>query len=246
MKRLAATVFIEGNRSFTTLSFRNHVYTGDPTNLVRVLNEMEADETEIVQRTFPDEQGLDLLRQISRQAFMPLTYMGGIESSEQATRIARIGFEKIGLSSAALKRPKLIDEVAAMLGASSTVLNLTYRESHDLQRAVVDWRSGKVIADMLSCVKALSSSNFGELKITNISRNGTFASPDLETIKSVSQAIPRPLTYEGGVSSVADITRAWEAGASCVSISSFLSLRSNLRSPLLLYPAIPYDQKRHA
>lgn len=244
MKRLAASIFIDGPKAYTTREFKNFRYVGEPVNLVRVLNEMEADETEVVQRSFPDEDGLRLLAQISRQAFMPLTYTGGISSEGQAEQIARIGFEKIGVNSCVHDRPQVLDEIAKRLGASSTILGLTYREIDGVPM-VVDWKTFEVKGSLEEVLLQHQNRQFGELKLTNISKDGTFTGADVRAIQTAITFTSAPITYAGGIGSVSDILAAWEVGASCVSIGSFLSLRSALKSPLILYPEISYAQRTH-
>lgn len=243
MRRLAASLIVgEGGRSFTTKNFQNERYTGDPVNLVRILNELDADETEIISRASPSSTAPGLLAAISKQAFMPLTYFGGVRSAEDALYVARLGYEKIGVDGGAQDDPKLVEQMAEVLGASSTVLNITYVEQ-DGANLVVDWRKKTVLGKLAEWLTRVSLSPFGELRLANLSRDGTFLGPDLHVIEQAATKVNVPVTYAGGISSVGDVKSAWSAGAKCVSASSFISLRSKLLAPMILYPSIPFKER---
>ena len=46
-----------------------------------------------------EERGIELIEEFAGECFMPLTYGGGIKTLEQASRIFRLGVEKICLNS---------------------------------------------------------------------------------------------------------------------------------------------------
>ena len=65
-----------------TIKYRSENYLGDPINAIRIFNEKEVDEIYIQDirasrnRSAPD---FELIRDIASEAFMPLTYGGGIK-----------------------------------------------------------------------------------------------------------------------------------------------------------------------
>ncbi len=54
--------------------------------------------------------------------FVPFTIGGGIRSVEDAQAVLDAGADKVSVNSAALARPELIDELAAVFGAQCVVL----------------------------------------------------------------------------------------------------------------------------
>ncbi len=52
--------------------------------------------------------------------------------------------------------------------------------------------------------------------VTSVDRDGTLAGPDLALLREVVGATPRPVTYSGGVGSLADLRAVAGAGAAAV------------------------------
>ena len=63
-----------------------------------------------------------LARDTADDVFVPFTIGGGIRSVEDAQAVLDAGADKVSVNSAALARPELIDELAAVFGAQCVVL----------------------------------------------------------------------------------------------------------------------------
>lgn len=64
----------------------------------------------------------DVVARVARQISIPLTVGGGIRTVEDIHRVLMAGADKVGINSAALKRPELISEAAARFGSQCVVL----------------------------------------------------------------------------------------------------------------------------
>ena len=104
-----------GGELFKTRRFKDPQYLGDPINAVKIFNDLECDELIVVdiRATLEGrEPDYALIEEFASEAFMPLTYGGGIKSVEQIRRILSIGIEKVVISTAAADG-KLIAAAAA-------------------------------------------------------------------------------------------------------------------------------------
>ena len=123
--RIIPCLLVHDKGLVKTVKFKDPVYVGDPINAVRIFNEKESDELMIididatVQNREPDFKMIENLASVCR---MPLCYGGGIKTVEQATRIFKLGVEKIALSSAAIENPKLVSDIAKEVGNQSVVV----------------------------------------------------------------------------------------------------------------------------
>ena len=91
--------------------FRWHDYVGDPINSVTIFNDKEVDELTIldISKTRKNSKlDLEFLSQITSQAFMPLSYGGGVKSEFCAEALVKIGFEKIIIGTAFYRDRKLL------------------------------------------------------------------------------------------------------------------------------------------
>jgi cyclase len=69
-----------------------------------------------------------------------------------------------------------------------------------------------------------------------VDRDGTLTGPDLELIREASSVLSVPLIAVGGVSSLADIKAAVDAGASAVAAGAFFVFHGPHRAVLITYP----------
>ena len=98
-----------------TVRFKKPGYIGDFINTVRIFNELEVDELCFlsIRASQKDEQpNFEILSQIASECFMPLSYGGGIKDFETASRIFKMGFEKIVLNSVVFEKPELVTQLA--------------------------------------------------------------------------------------------------------------------------------------
>ena len=61
----------------------------------------------------------EILRQTTREVFVPITAGGGVRSVSDAAKLLASGADKIALNSGALQRPKLISELAENLAVNA-------------------------------------------------------------------------------------------------------------------------------
>jgi cyclase len=81
-----------------TTKFNSPRYLGDPINTVRIFNGKGVDELCILDiKATTDRRGpdFDYLKDIASEAFMPLSYGGGITCLSEIEKLFYIGYEKI-------------------------------------------------------------------------------------------------------------------------------------------------------
>ena len=109
--RLIPCMLLNHGDLVKTVRFREPNYLGDPINAMKIFNEKCVDEL-CVQDISASKEGrgpdFDLLRDMAEEAFMPLSYGGGITTVEEAARLFHIGFEKVILNTAFFENPELI------------------------------------------------------------------------------------------------------------------------------------------
>ena len=101
-------------------------YVGDPINAINIFNNYFTDEIIIldIEASINNKINYKLLKDLSSEAFTPLSYGGGIKTIKQAEQIINLGFEKIILNSACFENFNLIYECQKNLGAQSVIISL--------------------------------------------------------------------------------------------------------------------------
>ena len=126
--RLIPCLLITGMRDLVkTIKFKNPRYLGDPINAVKIFNEKGVDELCILDITASSEKRgpqMDYIRDVASEAFMPLSYGGGITSLEEIQQIFHMGYEKVVLNTAFYREPGLITKAAHYAGSQSIVVSI--------------------------------------------------------------------------------------------------------------------------
>jgi cyclase len=225
-----------------TTRFKDPRYVGDPLNVIRIFNDKEVDELLLLDISATKERrdpNYDLIEQCAGECFMPLAYGGGIRSLEQARRIFHLGVEKLCLQTAAIEDPNLITTLSDTFGAQSIIVSLDVKRNWIGKPVATLTSAAKPIAGpWLDILRNLVAKGAGEVLFTAVDKDGTLSGPDLDLIRAAGAAVDVPLIALGGVSSLADIKSAVEAGASAVAAGAYFVFHGPHRAVLITYP--PY------
>ena len=222
------------------VKFQGDKYIGDPINAVRIFNEKQVDELvicDIDASVKGTGVNYTLIEEIASEAFMPVGYGGGVASADEARRITSIGIEKVVLNTAAVERPETITEISDALGASSTVVSVDAKKKLTGGWDTFIRRGGKKTG-MTPAEAALRAQELGagEILVSSIDRESTFAGYDLKLLESVAEAVTVPIIALGGAGGYADFSPALATGASAVAAGSMFVLNGKHRAVLISYP----------
>lgn len=237
--RIAPCLLIERGDLINTRRFKPWKYVGDPVNAVKIFNEKQVDELilfdiEASVSGFPPN--FELLAEISAEARMPLCYGGGIRDVATAVRLTSMGFEKISLSSAALERPELVEEIANEIGRQSVVVTLDINRDLVGGYRLYTHRGQKLQKMPLMDALSIFGEMAGEIAINSIHRNGTSEGYDLNLASQVRRATRLPLTFSGGAGSIEHLELLIaEVGTCAAAAGTFFVLNGKYHAVLLSY-----------
>jgi len=242
--RVIPTLLLRRESLVKTVQFGKFSYIGDPTNTVRIFNEVEVDELAFLDITATldgREPGLRLLAEIADECFMPLAYGGGITTFEQARAILLAGFEKVIVNSAAVEDPTLIGRLADHFGSQAVIVSIDVRRERGPGGRVSVWtRSGTrdTGLDPVAWAQEVQRRGAGEILLTSIDREGTWSGYDLPLVRSVTAAVDIPLIASGGAGSLADIGAVVrDAGASAAGVGSMVVFQKQGMGVLVNFPS---------
>ena len=112
-KRIIPCLDIRNGRVVKGVNFKGVQDVEDPVALARRYNDAGADELVFYDITASVEgRGLftDVLRDVARQIFIPLTVGGAINTLEDFDRVLKAGADKVSVNSGAIKDPALIGD----------------------------------------------------------------------------------------------------------------------------------------
>jgi cyclase len=239
----AIPVLLINNKDLVkSVKFKNYKYVGDPINAVKIFNEKEVDEICILDITaYKSNKGpnFDQIGEIVSEAFMPLSYGGGIRNVEDAKRLFYLGIEKIIVNREFHIQPSIITEISKIFGIQSIAVSIDYKTSL-FGKPYVYIENGKKSIGKTPLQTAILAEKYGagEVILNNIDRDGTYNGYDLVTLKEVVNNINIPTVILGGASNIDDFRKAIQVGASAVAAGSMFVFQRPNQAVLISYTNI--------
>lgn len=224
--RVIPCLDVAAGRVVKGVNFLNLRDAGDPIELARTYYEQGADEITFldVKATVDNRETMfDLVQATAEQVFIPLTVGGGVRTVDDVARLLAHGADKIGVNSAAIRRPALIGEIADRFGAQVCVLSLDVtRDAAAPSGFVVTTHGGRerTEIDAIAWAQEAIERGAGELLVNSIDADGTKAGFDLELIRAVAAVSTVPVIASGGAGALEHFAPAVTAGAHAVLAAS--------------------------
>jgi cyclase len=221
--RVIPCLDVAAGRVVKGVNFLNLRDAGDPVELARKYYEQGADEITFldVKATVDNRDTMfETVKQTAEQVFIPLTVGGGVRSTEDVAKLLGHGADKVGVNSAAIARPALIDEIADRFGAQVLVLSLDVKRSGG--RFVVTTHGGREETDLdaLDWAREAIERGAGELLVNSIDADGTKEGFDLELVGAMREISRVPVIASGGAGALPHFAPAVAAGADAVLAAS--------------------------
>ena len=240
--RIIPSLLLQEGGLVKTQKFDKPRYLGAPVNAVKIFNNKGVDELCILDISAPrtgGEPDYDLLHDIATEAFMPLSYGGGVHSLEQIQRLFAIGYEKVILNTALVETPDLIREAVAYAGSQSIVASIDVK-TDVLGRSFCYIRGGreKTAFSPVRLARRAQELGTGEILLGSINRDGQMKGYDLSLVRSVADAVSIPVIASGGCGSMEDLQAVLEEGhAHAAAAGSFVVYYGRNRAILITAPS---------
>lgn len=239
--RVIPVLTIDGENLVKTTQFKKPRYLGDPINAVKIFNGKSVDELCVLDITASkNNKGpqFDLLKDIAVEAFMPLSYGGGIHTMDQIKTLFKIGYEKVIINSSFIENPKLIREASIFAGSQSVVVSIDVKRNV-FGKPVAYIKDGMKKCDESPVELAMKAEKYGagELIINSIDHDGMMDGYDLDLIKEISQAVSIPVVACGGAKHVSDFKLALDHGAHGVAAGSLFVYYGPKKAVLITAPS---------
>ncbi|HHU63007.1 MAG TPA: imidazole glycerol phosphate synthase subunit HisF [Clostridiales bacterium] len=202
IKRVIPCLDVNKGRVVKGVKFENLKDAGDPVEIASHYNRVGADELVFLDITASAEGRdimTDVVRRTAREVSIPLTVGGGIRTVEDVENILEVGAQKISINSAALKRPRLITEIAEKFGSQCVVVAIDAKK-----RKEGGWdvylNGGRVNTgrDVLDWAVEVEQAGAGEILLTSMDADGTKDGYDVELTAAVANAVKIPVIASGG------------------------------------------------
>jgi imidazole glycerol-phosphate synthase subunit HisF len=225
LRRVIPCLDVDKGRVVKGVEFVNLRDAGDPVELAARYQDEGADEIVFLDITASHERRetvAQLARRCADDVFIPFTIGGGVRSAEDAQAVLDAGADKVSINSAAVARPELLGELAAIFGAQCVVLAIDARREPDGSYGVyVEGGRRPVGRDAIEWAREGVERGAGEILLTSMDRDGTEDGYELTLTRAVSDAVDVPVIASGGAGTLDHLVDAvTEGGADAVLCAS--------------------------
>ncbi|MET9571134.1 imidazole glycerol phosphate synthase subunit HisF [Streptomyces virginiae] len=222
--RVIPCLDVDNGRVVKGVNFQNLRDAGDPVEMAKLYDAEGADELTFLDITASSgnrETTYDVVRRTAEQVFIPLTVGGGVRTADDVDKLLRAGADKVGVNTAAIARPELIQEIAERFGRQVLVLSVDARrtETGSFEVTTHGGRRGAGI-DAVEWAHRAAELGAGEILLNSMDADGTKDGYDTEMIAAVRKHVTVPVIASGGAGRLADFAPAIAAGADAVLAAS--------------------------
>ena len=206
-KRIIPCLDVKDGRVVKGVNFEGLSDVSSPVQLGKYYSDCGADELVFYDITASSDGRklfTDILKEVARNIFIPLTVGGGINTLEDFDRVLKCGADKVSVNSGAIKNPDLIKAAAEKYGSQCVVI------SADIKRVDGEFRvfarGGRDDTGMegVSWIKRCVDNGAGEVVVNSIDTDGVKKGFDIEMLKAVCNAVNVPVIASGGAGRAQD------------------------------------------
>lgn len=214
-KRIVPCLDVKDGKTVKGINFENIRDVGDPVELGEYYAKESADELVFLDITATHEKRktlAELVTRIARHINIPFTVGGGISSVEDVSVLLNAGADKISVNTAAVKNPRLLNELSKQFGSQCVVLAIDTKNENG------DWfvylNGGRVATTIkaLDWAKEAAERGAGEILLTSMNNDGTKHGFAVDITKRISEAANIPVIASGGAGTMEHFSDVFNEG----------------------------------
>ena len=200
-KRIIPCLDVKNGRVVKGVNFLGLADVSSPVSLAKYYSDNGADELVFYDITASYEGRAlftDILCEVARTIFIPLTVGGGINTVEDFDRVLKCGADKVSVNSGAIRNPSLIGEAARKYGDQCVVLSVDAKRVDGKFLVFAKGGRENTGIDAIEWIKRGVASGAGEIVLNSIDTDGVKGGFDLEMLDAVCNAVNVPVIASGG------------------------------------------------
>jgi cyclase len=204
--RVIPCLDVDAGRVVKGVNFVGLRDAGDPAELAARYDAEGADEVVFLDITASSDKRqtlVDTVRRAAEEVFIPLTVGGGVREIDDARALLRAGAEKVSTNTAAVERPRLVQEISDEFGAQCAVVAIDARARRGDSESgwEVYTHGGRTPTgrDAVAWAEEVVALGAGEILLTSMDRDGTKDGYDLALTRAVAGTVDVPVIASGGV-----------------------------------------------
>lgn len=206
-KRIIPCLDVRNGRVVKGVNFEGLSDVSSPVELGKYYSDCGADELVFYDITASAEGRTiftDILKEVARTIFIPLTVGGGINTLEDFDRVLKCGADKVSVNSGAIRNPELITKAAQRYGNQCVVISADVKRVDGVFRVFAKGGRENTGMEAISWIRSCVERGAGEVVLNSIDTDGVKGGFDLEMLRAVSDVVNVPVIASGGAGCIND------------------------------------------
>ena len=206
-KRIIPCLDVKNGRVVKGVNFEGLSDVSSPVELGKYYSDCGADELVFYDITASAEGRAlftDILKEVAKTIFIPLTVGGGINTIDDFDRVLKCGADKVSVNSGAIRNPELIREAAQKYGNQCVVISADVKRVDGVFRVFAKGGRENTGMEAISWIKSCVEKGAGEVGLNSIDTDGVKNGFDLEMLDAVCNAVNVPVIASGGAGCAED------------------------------------------
>ena len=212
-KRIIPCLDVKNGRVVKGINFEGLRDVSSPVELARYYSDCGADELVFYDITASAEERAlftDILQEVAKCIFIPLTVGGGINTVDDFDRVLKCGADKVSVNSGAIRNPNLIKQAAERYGNQCVVLSADIKRVNGEFHVFAKGGREDTGMEAISWIRRGITLGAGEIVVNSIDTDGVKKGFDLEMLRAVCDAVNVPVIASGGAGSIRDFTELFK------------------------------------
>ena len=212
-KRIIPCLDVKGGKVVKGVNFEKIRDIASPVALAQKYSESGADELVFYDITASAEDRnifTDILKEVAKMVFIPLTVGGGIRETADFERVLSCGADKVSVNSGAIQNPALIGEAAKKYGDQCVVISADVKRVNGKFHVFAKGGREDTEMDAIEWIKRCVGEGAGEVVVNSIDADGVKKGFDIELLKEVCRAVKVPVIASGGAGSANDFVELFK------------------------------------
>ena len=208
-KRIIPCLDVRNGRVVKGVNFEGLRDVSSPVELARYYSDCGADELVFYDITASAEGRslfTDILTEVAKCIFIPLTVGGAINTVEDFDRVLKCGADKVSVNSGAIRNPELIRQAAERYGNQCVVLSADIKRVDGTFHVFAKGGREDTGMEGISWIRRCVELGAGEVVVNSIDTDGVKGGFDLEMLRAVCDAVSVPVIASGGAGSMEHFT----------------------------------------
>ena len=186
------------------------VYSDNPIEIAKKWEANGADMLHIVDldATLGIGSNISIIKKILEEISIPVEIAGGLRDESLILDVVKMS-NRVVLGTLAFKDKELLKKLLLSLGSEKIVISVDHIDG---EIVIHGWQDRTGIK-LIDAIKEFLEMGFTEFLLTNVSRDGTLAGPDLEFLEQACNLDKTNVIASGGISNVDDVKDVKEKNA---------------------------------